>query len=235
MTDYTIDQLADLFQEAGINSPFSVSYEDRIAWAKANPDAEVPPYNHFREHARLGLDESRLPKGWETAVHDALGRRRLAATAAKVEEKVKCIPEPIQTFIRENRRSTTFEPKKRDLSDLAKLATQDRRWKGSDDKLYGPTPYKPEAGCNLRLLLKEAYCYDTEQAAYADHQRYVVPVRVDGEPGDLETCRRNLRAFMESLRTHNGMAGSGCNWEAQLHAMEDGFVVHLGCRASIMD
>lgn len=230
-----IHEIADMFQAAGIDSPFAIDYQAAGSFREANPGAPID-YNDFRAHDRLGLDPAELPEHWMTDVHDILSQRRAAALSAEVEDFIRSsAPEALRDFLLTNRRVLCHRPKPADLRDLAKLAAQDLTQEGTQGRRYGKPAYQPEPGCNLRLKLREAWSYDYEQASYADHSRYIVPVEVQGEIGDRAVCNRNLRAFCQALRTHNGFAGSGDTWNAELIERDGTFLVILDCRSSISD
>lgn len=121
------------------------------------------------------------------------------------------------------------KPERVDLSAMAKAATTTKNQWGKTR-----TPYRPEPGCQLRMLLKQAVRASYSQQSYADYSIYLVPVT--GEmPADLAICQRNLGNFVRYSDSHTGMAGSGCNYTAELVVNDHGALVVITCRASIAD
>jgi len=240
---YTIEALAELLTSNGIDSPYSTDYDSPAlaAWKAANPH-KTAPYSDFPMWKRLNLDESLLPDGWCLKVSNLFSERARAAFDAKVDAEIALLPPALRLAIEKSRHGKQ-SPKPADLSDLVKTAMTDRRYPSETGRenrdgsrmLIGPSPYQPKPGCNLRMKLKQAVQFEYQQASYADHTRYVIPVEAKGEVGDLNVCRQNLRDFCEALRTHTGLAGSGCTWSAELVETAEGLVVMLDCRASICD
>lgn len=257
LTRTAAEQLADLFAVKGISSPFSTAddlpyplresrfshYETYLLSTGKTPSAEDrrlftrEPIRAWEYDPETYAVCRELPDSWELDVSQVQGERAQAAYNAKRRATYEAQKEPIRSFLLaeldagNDRYMRDAEP--RDLTDLAKTARQDRRQTlevRGKKTLVGPMPYAPESGCSAKLHLKDAVCYAYEQASYADHSRYAVPVTIEAG-ADPVVCRRNLGRFMEALRTHNGYAGSGCTWSAELR---DGFVL-LDCRASISD
>lgn len=94
-------------------------------------------------------------------------------------------------------------------------------------------PYKPEPGASgVKLQPAAAVRISSTQESYSDDSAVAVPFTVDAsKPADMEVFARNVHALVRRADSHNGMAGSGCNYGLSVH---DGFVV-INCRASIAD
>lgn len=91
--------------------------------------------------------------------------------------------------------------------------------------------YNPDPDCRAKLCLSRAVHYAHEQAPYADYNYYAVPAKVAGG-ASLTACRRNLQAFCDAIKTHNG---SGSHWSASIETRNGQFFVVLISRASISD
>lgn len=213
----THEQIADALGAAGIASPYGTDYAAATAWQHANPGQRLNWDEHLEWH-RLPLDRGQLPEGWESPVHRLLAQRALDALGQVADAAFAALPENVRAAATRRRRLRHRKPELVNLSSLRPVSGR---------------AYKPEPGCTMRLKLAEAVCYDYEQASYADHSRYVIPV--EGEPGDPAACARNLGRFCEAIRTHNGMAGSGASWTMALEQEPGGWVVVADCRASIAD
>lgn len=102
---------------------------------------------------------------------------------------------------------------------------------------YGkPRPaYQPKGDCALRLSLAKAVRFTYCQDSYADMSTTLVPVSGDVAKADLKACAANLSEFVRYADSHTGMAGSGCNYSAELVTNEHGAFAIIGCRASISD
>ena len=221
----TVEEIADKLQAAGIDSPFSTDYEAVASWQKTNPGKPIN-YDEHRQVDRLHLPADDLPKGWRLAVANILNSRHIAKLEADSAELFGKLPEPLRTVALMHRRNLTFMPQSNDLSYLLSLRNR------NGDRVS--SVYKPDPRCTLRMKLSQAVRIDYEEASYATHSRYVIPV--EGErPADLEPCRGNLTGFCEAIRTHDGFAGSGCSWTMSLIDTGNGFVVYADCRASISD
>jgi hypothetical protein len=123
-----------------------------------------------------------------------------------------------------------IEPKMTDLRSLTALA-----YGRGHAKPGGVPNYVPDPACASMLHLSRAIHTATSQETYANYTTYLVPVTIP-QDADLDVCRKNLGRFADCLRTHDGMAGSGCTWGAALHGdRETGFLVLLNRRASIAD
>jgi hypothetical protein len=216
------ETIADLFTAKGIESPFrSVS-----PMRKHDDGRYVMAYE---EHPELVEAVADLPSPWDLDVAHILEARRkakaleeLRAAQARVEHaaiRAYLLAQPASQYLR--------TPEVRDLSEMAKLAT--RGDLGNGKPVYSPLP-----GCKARLKLKEAVTFWYEQASYADHTRYAIPVEMEAG-ADVGVCRANLGRFCSALRTHNGFAGSGCTWTAELIVEPAGAFVVMDCRASISD
>jgi hypothetical protein len=94
-------------------------------------------------------------------------------------------------------------------------------------------PYKPEPGASgIKLKPAEGVRLSYTQESYSDNSSVAVPFEViPGKPADFEAFTRNVSALVRRADSHNGMAGSGCNYSVSLYG---GFVV-IHCRASIAD
>jgi hypothetical protein len=117
--------------------------------------------------------------------------------------------------------------KNAEAHDLSNLAAQ------AAVKTSTSPAYKPVGDSKARLILKDAICFGYSQESYADHSYFAVSVRAEDEY-DMTVMRQNLAHFCAALRTHNGLAGSGCTWSASLYEGEHPFVV-FNCRVSISD
>jgi len=164
-----------------------------------------------------------LPKRWESDVYYIGVERSRAKLKAQEEAAVESYAGPavikraLQAMLADKPRC--FKPPEVvDMSGLKPL--KDRK-------------YKPAGGCGAKLKLKEAVSYGYSQESYADHSYYLIPV--EGEIGDASVCRSNLHQWCEAIRTHNGFAGSGSTFSAELVIEPDGAYVKLDIRASISD
>lgn len=185
-----------------------------------------------------------LPEGWDRQVSDVLSaRKKVRNDAAQAERDAarraayEAIEHPaIRAHLLANFETRGYReaPKAMDLSWMAKLAASDRRQRGTKGDLYGPTPYKPQPGCNAKLHLKQAIHMAYVQDSYADLTYGAIPVTIENG-ADLTVCKRNLRAFADACRTHTGMAGSGSNFDLTLMENEGGVFVLFYERASIAD
>lgn len=221
----TLEQIADTLESAGINSPFSTDYEAAEAWRRVNPGRALN-YSDHPMTDRLCLDTAQLPEGWRAAVHDLLARRRLAQLEAQADTAIEQLPEALRIVTLSQRRCRSYSPT---AADLRYLWTMNNRHGNRVNNVY-----KGDPRCTLRLKLSNAVQIDYEQASYADHLRFVIPV--EGEcPTDLSSCVANLAHFCDAIRTHNGFAGSGSSWTMELINTPAGLVVYADCRASISD
>ena len=162
-----------------------------------------------------------LPNGWVIDVRQVLDERARAAHAAAMLDAAAhfdTTPAIRARLIAEAGGRYFRAPEVRDLSRLLQPV-----------RAYPA----PSGACTARLQLRAAVSYAYEQASYADHSRYLIPVA--GAIGDLAACRQNLASWAEAIRTHTGMAGSGCSYSATLVVTDDGAYVHLDQRASISD
>jgi hypothetical protein len=119
--------------------------------------------------------------------------------------------------------------KVKDLTWVKRLATRP----ADPDRKYGPQPYRPEAP-QAKLHLKEAIYLGMDQAAYADHAYYAIPVTV-AEGADLKSLSQNLARIANAARTTNGYAGYGSTFDFYMHRVEDHTFVILNQRSSIAD
>lgn len=216
-------RIADFLEQNDISSPYTTVYDKG-----RNAAGELPKAIDFIDMAQFG----ELPEFWTCDVADELGKRSSARHWADVSATVEAIEttETIREFLRiecANRARGFRKPELRNLCDLAKLAMRSNM--GNKKPIY-----VAESGCDARLHLSRAVCYAYSQESYADHSRYAVPVTI-AEGANVEVCKRNLSRFVEALRTHNGYAGSGCTWTAELHTLPAGAFVVFDCRASISD
>lgn len=115
----------------------------------------------------------------------------------------------------------TSEPKKSDLSHLARYATAPR---SKYSKPYKAS--KPSA----KLKLKEAVAVKSFHDAYADYATYEIPFEGTLTTGSLV----NLRAFFAAARTTTGIAGEGGSWDVEA-VDEERKVVTVTARWSIAD
>lgn len=157
----------------------------------------------------------------------ALEDRNAAALAALTTTPA------VMRFLQDRAEKTSTREGLRDVKavDLSSLARQAR---AGSRRQYGPAPYNPEPGCKALLRLREAVHVTWWHDSYADMAVYAVPVDILAG-ADLDVCRRNLSRFASALRTHTGLAGSGCTYEAALVQNEAGALVVLTQRASIPD
>lgn len=216
------DHIADLFESEGIDSPFASEWN-------GPKDANGRPEMTYLSRPAITSAVQGFDSMWTCDVHHVLSERRKAKHFEEIRAAQGAVAnaairayllalDPVH-YLR--------APEVRDLSDLAQLAMRGNLGNGKP-------VYQPEPGCKARLKLKEAVSFWYEQASYADHSRYAVPVELAPD-ADMTVCRRNLGRFMASLRTHNGYAGSGCTWSAELITTEAGAFVVMDCRASISD
>jgi hypothetical protein len=185
-----------------------------------------------------------LPEGWDRQVlATVLSARKKSGTRGQAQRDAErraayeVVEHPaIRAHLIANfdTRGYREAPKPLDLSWMAKLAASDRRQRGTKGDLYGPTPYKPQPGCNAKLHLKQAIRMAFVQDSYADLTYAAIPVTIE-EGADLTVCKRNLAAFAEACRTHTGLAGSGSNFDLTLIENEGGVFVLFYERASIAD
>ena len=216
---------ADALEAADIDSPFAIDTHALEAWRQANPGATVNESDH-RMTDRLRLDLTQLPAEWRTHVYDLMVQRRTAKHQAKADAAIQDLPEAVRTLARSRRGNRTFIATARDLRYLLTMNNRDGNRVNS--------VYKPDPRCTLRLKLSDAIQIDYEQASYADHSRYVIPV--EGEcPTDLSPCVANFTQFCKAICTHNGFAGSGSSWTMELIKTPAGPVVYADCRESISD
>lgn len=204
---------------------------------------EVGPRSYLR-YPVLADAVKDLPEGWDQQVHSLLcfrtQQKSREAEAQRRAERLatyEVVEHPaIRAHLIANvdTRGYRETPKPLDLSWMAKLAASDRRQRGTKGDLYGPTPYKPQPGCNAKLHLKQAIRMAFVQDAYADLHYAAIPVTIE-EGADLTVCKRNLAAFGEACRTHTGLAGSGSNFDLTLIENEGGVFVLFYERASIAD
>lgn len=182
--------------------------------------AHVPPpkARHY-DPVAFALTDG-LPDFWSLDVWAVLSERAaakhkesLAASIAAVANRP--IRERLMAMLLAGREHMV-KAERRDLSELRPVRS-----------------FTAKGGCTARMKLGQAVIYAYEQASYADHSRYLIPV--EGEVGDLGVCQSNLHAWCEAIRSHNGMAGSGCTYSALLVVTPDGAYVELDCRASISD
>lgn len=218
------EELADLFTAAGINSPFS-----KESGRTVDGRYESGPASWSKVPA-IAAKVAGLPAYWDLDVAFVLGKRREAqALAARVATYEAVENATIRAFL------LSLDPNglgmvKAEPIDLTWMIALSRR----DNMANGKPVYQPEPGCKASMKLSAAVHYNYTQEAYADHSRYAVPVELDAA-AELTICKRNLQAFCRALRTHNGLAGSGSEWSADLHVGDDGAFVIFDCRASISD
>lgn len=183
-----------------------------------------------------------LPSRWQLDVQEVLTERSRLKHRMKISDAIDALPTtaPIKRLLRAcyaAEQRGLQEPKIVDQSSLGQLAVRDLTEevvvRGKKTRIGKPA-YQPKEGCKAKLKLKEAVRYIYTQEAYADHTLYAVPVEIESG-ANLDVCRENLRAFCWSICTHNGFAGSGCTWEAELVVDDDGAFVIFNCRASISD
>ena len=96
-------------------------------------------------------------------------------------------------------------------------------------------PYKPEPGASgIKLKPAAAVRFFYAQESYSDDSRVAIPFEMDiNKPCDFVVFARNVSALVRRADTHNGMAGSGCNFSASVDVANQVVIVH--CRASIAD
>lgn len=164
-----------------------------------------------------------LPRGWESDVYAVKSERMKAAAEAKLVEAYSSFEAPpaikaALSSILDERPRGIKAPERSDLSGLKPVRGRE---------------YKPAGGCGAKLKLKEAIHYCYSQESYSDDSRYLIPV--EGEVGDPSVCRSNLGKWCEAIRSHNGFAGSGSSYSAELVVSDLGAYVVLYQRASICD
>lgn len=205
----------------GILAYDALGYEER----KALED-EVKTEFGLNHNVKEGL----VPEWYETQgkvgniLWDRVRRAKLEAKRGELPAAVYAYA--IATFDERGRRI----PEPRDLTHIAKAATTNNGYRSK----YHPV-YVAEAGCSLRLKLKEAWSIGYCQEAWADHSQYVVPVEGKASGAELEVCKRNLSRFFEAARSTNGLAGYGSSYSHELIETEHGFLVIIDQRSSIPD
>lgn len=233
LTDEQLNKLADAFEEAKINSPFSTDfYAPKITVL----DYQGKPREEFQREYVTKMDPKlfeNLPEGWELDVSNVLGQRWTERNNAEKRQAIENITNPaIRSYIMQYFESNGRGIVKPAIADLSHLVELSRKVRESNNK----PAYNPMPGSNMRLLLKNAVQYTQIHEAWSDDSDYVVPVRVEGDgPLNKNVAQINLNRFCESLRTHNGWAGSGCNWSATLMFWAGEPIVLLHCRASISE
>lgn len=213
---------AILFEAADL-SPYSTD------WDKENN--KTGPASYLRVPA-LAEAVANFPQWWTLDVSHVLDERRAAKRIANIRASYEAVEHAaIREYLLNRIDSTDARylraAEVRDESELCKLAS-------APDPTNKKPAYQPNPGCKARLKLKQAVMFYYEQASYADHSRYAVPVEFEGTP-DPAACAANLGKFCAALRTHNGFAGSGCTWTAELITNSTGSFVVMDCRASISD
>lgn len=102
---------------------------------------------------------------------------------------------------------------------------------------FGKTlePYKPAKGAaGLKLKPAEAVRVAYTQESYSDNSSVAIPIEMDiSKSCDFEVFARNVSDLVRRADSHNGMAGSGCNYSASVDVENMAVIVH--CRASIAD
>jgi len=222
--------LANLFEGSGIDSTFakvdadySIPYDSRAD--KYTIYDSIVGYLADNVHC-LGDDAYH----WQAAVNNELFTRAAARYLDSIRASItahsnKALQAYLLPKVGEDRYMRVLDPS--DLRDLVKLSQVGRSTN------HGK-PYQPITGSGLSARFRDAVCYAYEQASYADHSRYIVPMDVVG-PVNLEVSRKNLNNFLWSLKTHNGFAGSGCTWSGSLFEHDGQYIMVLDCRASISD
>jgi hypothetical protein len=213
------EHVANLFEAADM-CPYSTD------WDKENN--KTGPWSYLRVGAIVEVVKD-FPNFWTLDVSHVLDGRRKVRRTKEIRNSFAAVQ---NLAIREYLRAFPDSPylrkaETRDESGLCKLATTPHP---SNHK----PAYVPKPGCKGKLKLREAVVFYYEQASYADHTRFAVPVEFEGTP-DRETCCENLGRFCAALRTHNGFAGSGCTWSCELITNEHGSLVVMDCRSSISD
>jgi hypothetical protein len=182
-------------------------------------DREAPPINRLHWDAKLFALVDGLPDPWFIdvwQVQDERARAKRAADLLAAAEAFEAPPAIKRRLVKAVSERGFEAPERSDLT-----------------RLRPARPYTPKGGCAARMKLAEAVRFSYRQESYADHSTYLVPV--EGEITDAQACRSNLAAWCESIRTHNGFAGSGSTWSASLVIEPDGAYVEIDCRASISD
>jgi hypothetical protein len=174
--------------------------------------------SRYHGHPELFALVDGLPQGWDNDVTRVMNER----DSAKAEAAHRAAIEQIDTTpaIRAHLQRT--------MNDRYSRPPERRPFQAG----YLRVGYAPEP-CTSRLLCSEAVTFYYEQASYADHSRWLIPV--SGAIADPAKCRGNLSRWCEAMRTHTGYAGSGSNYSATLHITDLGAYVELDQRASISD
>ena len=236
-TPYTITELADIFEAAGIGSPYSIG-KGWSEWYKASEAARSAkqPFDTIEPRAwhDLGLDADRLPAEWECPVHECIRDREAARAAVRKAARIEKfnadldamlvaggeLHRPIIQWLRglsESDRSEIGFYKLPSTSDLTSALTPSKGRK-----------YQPKAGAKCRLHAKQALYLGTLQNSYDDTSYYAIPFT--GEA--CATCKANLRYLLDCAGTATGYAGQG--YTMSITEWADGFVV-ISQRFSIAD
>jgi len=183
----------------------------------------APLPNAYHACPKFAAAVDGLPHGWYSDVSYVIDERKksewLAANVAAVEAWAG--PAPMKRRIMSAVACRGFRKPEAVRADLSGLKP-----------VYGRS-YTPAGGCDAKLKLKESVLVSYEQNSYSDDLLYLIPV--EGDLGDAAICRSNLGLWCQAIRTHNGMAGSGCSYTTCLVVEPDGSYVELHCRSSISD
>lgn len=215
--DYSVEQR--LKKAFGVDGFGRSIHNDRYSGKSAH-DYGLSRY-HFDKHAFAMVDG--LPAHWWCDVYQVSSWRAQAKREAELAAAVDAFdaPAPIKRRIVAEHQAKLRgfrAPKVVDLSGMKPLPGR---------------KYEPEGGCGAKLKLKSAVSIAHSHESYSDDSVYLIPVV--GEIGDGGACQRNLGRWCEAIRSHNGFAGSGCSYSAELVAEPDGAYVVLRQRASICD
>jgi hypothetical protein len=178
----------------------------------------------WTDNAELSAMCATLPSAWTCDVsyilNERAANRRWAATAAQVEAIGHA---GIRAFI-----ASRVAKRERGYGDAGKPSDLTGLAKGAKDR------YKPQAGCAAVLKFSQAVLVYYTQETYADMSAYAIPCELPAD-ADRAICQRNLNAFCQAIKTHNGFAGSGSTYDASIVDQPGGAFVLLTARASISD
>jgi hypothetical protein len=211
------EKLADLFDKHDLR-PHATKLRSST---KENDWRGVPKYVDYPDIMEV-VEALDCDHTWRLDVSHLLEERRRERRNRKIQESFAAVDHAgIAAYLMAHE-STVRGLKVAEVKDLSYLT----------DLARGK--YRPDPNCRAKLCLSRAVHYAYEQAPYADYNYYAVPAEVAGG-ASLTACRRNLQAFCDAIKTHNGFAGSGAHWSASIETRNGQYFVVLISRASISD
>lgn len=218
------EEIATLFESIGQRDGITMfspqTRQDRPYSECLDKDGRyTPPPPKYLLYPEIADKVEGLPKLWTVDVNHILGRRmkerdRAAHITAFSAIENEAIREYALSLI--DTRGVKAQPEYVDLTRTLRPN-------------MGRT-YEPVGDCGAVLKAKESVSLVYEQQAYADIILTAIPYEITGT-FDRDTAARNLQRLGDAMRTHNGLAGSGCTYRFIIH---DGFVV-METRVSISD